>query len=548
MTHKEFAINIKYERLKIGRAEIKKQKQKATETGINMAIKKITSMMLAVVMTVSCAVFGAVPAFAESRGNPDGVYIRQLSSGTCTLASATMMLRQKSLNEGNPTWKNITQASVRKHGWVEGVGIKHSFTYYGIKVERVDLSGEDRREALLEALEEHPEGVEIYDRSVPHAVMVTRYDADEDIFYCADPGLSDQEMPLGDSWMKTVFSGADQEDIIRSIDCIWIITSYTMKSIASESEDSGSVSDSNDSNGNSNSAGSGSNENAGNSSNGSSDGNSNSGNTSNGSSNGSSNAGTSNGSVNSGLADDENSNGNSSANNGSGSGAFVTDDWMNGNIVSGNDALKDDNVSGVSGKNVFTKIRDYTSAGFSDVDLTEWYAPYVQSVYETGLMSGLSGVKAGTFGINGDMTLAQSITIASRIYSKYAGDNEQFNVMNGDSWIDPYIRYAKNNGIITAQTAASNMMDEPVSRAEFSKIMSSALGDSACTQINEVKNGYFKDLYEASAAGRAVYRLCRAGIITGDSHGKFNPESSISRAQVAAIVARITDESLRVKL
>lgn len=517
-----------------------KQKQKVTETGINMAVKKITSIMLAAVMAASCAVFGAVPAFAESVGNPDGVYIKQESSGTCTLASATMMLRQKSLNEGNPTWKNITQTSVRKHGWVEGVGIKHSFTYYGIKVERVDLSGVDKREALLSALDEHPEGVEIYDRSVPHAVMVTRYDADEDIFYCADPGLSDQEMALGDSWMRTVFYGADQEDIIKSIDCIWVITSYTMKSIASENEDNSSASGDDDLNKDS-SEGSDSNENDGNASNGSSNGSAGTVN----SDNSASNNGTSNGSDNSGLADDGADDSNSS---GSGSGALVTDDWMNGNLVSGNDALKDDGTDGTELKNVFPKIRDYTGAGFSDVDLTEWYAPYVQSVYETGLMSGLSGVKAGTFGISGDMTLAQSITIASRIYSKYAGDNEQFEVLSGDSWIDPYIRYAKNNGIITAQTAASNMMDEPVSRAQFSLIMSSALGDSACVQINDVKNGYFKDLYEASAAGRAVYRLCRAGIITGDSHGKFNPEASISRAQVAAIVARVTDSSLRVKL
>lgn len=511
-----------------------KQKQKVTETGINMAVRKITSIMLAAVMAASCAVFGAVPAFAESVGNPDGVYIKQESSGTCTLASATMMLRQKSLNEGNPTWKNITQTSVRKHGWVEGVGIKHSFTYYGIKVERVDLSGVDKREALLSALDEHPEGVEIYDRSVPHAVMVTRYDADEDIFYCADPGLSDQEMELGDSWMRTVFSGADQEDIIKNIDCIWVITSYTMKSISLENEDNSIASDGDDLNDDSN-------DNAGNTSSGSSNGSSGTVN----SDNNASNNGTSNGSGNSGLADDGSNDSDSS---GSGSGVLVTDDWMNGNLVSGNDALKDDGADGTEQKNVFTKIRDYTGAGFSDVDLTEWYAPYVQSVYETGLMSGLSGVKAGTFGINGDMTLAQSITIASRIYSKYAGDNEQFDVLSGDSWIDPYIRYAKNNGIITAQTAASSMMDEPVSRAQFSLIMSSALGDSACTQINDIKNGYFKDLYEASAAGRAVYRLCRAGIITGDSHGKFNPEASISRAQVAAIVARVTDSSLRVKL
>ena len=46
-------------------------------------------------------------------------------------------------------------------------------------------------------------------------------------------------------------------------------------------------------------------------------------------------------------------------------------------------------------------------------------------------MSGLSGVKAGTFGVNGNMTLAQSVTIAARIYSSYAGDKETFAVKSG---------------------------------------------------------------------------------------------------------------------
>ena len=476
-----------------------------------MIMRKVTSLLLVGALAASCVSAGAVVSFAESHGNPDGVYVKQISSGKCTLASATMMLRQKSLNEGNPTWNNITQSSVRSDGWVEGVGIRQSFTYYGMTVERIDLSGGDNRSALLELLDEHPEGVEIYDRGVPHAVLLTRYDENEDVFYCADPGLSDQEMALGDSWLKKASAGATQEDIIRNIDCVWVITSYAMKNIPAEDDnDSNDSSDVNES-------------------------------------------------ENEDFFDDDNGGADDSANtdksdnlkpsdsNPSGSDVLIDDD--KNTTPSGNDALKDDDAQTATG-DVFMKVRSYSTANFSDVDMTEWYAPYVESVYETGLMSGLSGVKAGTFDIDGNMTLAQSVTIASRIYSRYAGDNEAFAVGSGDKWIDPYMRYAEKNNIISAQVAASDAaaLDAPVTRAQFAEMISAAISDSECAEINSIKSNQFSDIYEMGTEGRAIYRLCRAGIITGDSHGNFEPDSTINRAQVAAIVARVTDKALRVKM
>lgn len=459
-----------------------------------MIIKKATSLLLAAFMAASCVAAGGIISFADSVGNPDGVYVKQISSGKCTLASATMMLRQKSLDEGNPTWNNITQSSVRKYGWVEGTGIKQSFTYYGISVERRDLTGYDNRGDLLELLAEHEEGIVIYDRGVPHAVLLTRYDADEDIFYCADPGLSDQEMKLSDSWLKKGATG--QENIINAVDCVWVIASYSMKDIPSE-EDTGSLSGDTDGN-----------------------------------------------SGNAAAPDDNTGDGDYS-----GSDVLVDDDDSSDSTDGKSDAVRNDDDSAAASE-VFAKVRSYDAAGFSDVDLTEWYAPYVRSAYETGLMSGLSGVKAGTFGINGNMTLAQAVTLASRIYSRYAGDNESFTQNSGDSWTDPYMRYAERNNIISAQVADSDAaaLDQPVTRAQFAEIINAAVGDDACASINAVTGSYFSDIYESGTTGRAVYRLCRAGIITGDSKGNFNPDASISRAQVAAIVARITDESLRVRL
>lgn len=419
-----------------------------------MKKRRLISLLLSAAVAVSCLAAGAAVSWADCAGNPDGVFLKEECSGTCTLASATMMLRQKSLNEGNSTWKNITQKSVRAYGWVEGVGIRMSFTYYGMKVKRIDFAaGSDRREEILSLLAEHPEGIEIYDRAVPHAVFLTRYDEDEDVFYCADPGLSTEEMALEDSWMRKVFSGAGQEDIIEGIDNAWVISSYRLMAIPDESE---AVADSGD-----------------------------------------------------------------------------TEEPEITKPVE--DVVRE----------VFPKIRDYAEAAFKDVVKTEWYVSYVKSVYESGLMSGVS---TGKFCPDQEVTLAQAITMAARINSKFADDGKVFAVVTGTDWMRPYLDYAVGNGIITDEVADSAYMNAPVSRAQFAEIISAAVPDDACRQINTIKSGQFPDIRDSGSEGTAVYRLCRAGIITGDSKGNFGPKGTLNRAQMAAITARITDQALRVKL
>ena len=52
----------------------------------------------------------------------------------------------------------------------------------------------------------------------------------------------------------------------------------------------------------------------------------------------------------------------------------------------------------------------------------------------------------------------------------------------------------------------------------------------------------------ASPYGSEIYTFYRAGILTGDSKHNFNPGSSIQRSEVAAILARMMDSTLRQSL
>lgn len=116
--------------------------------------------------------------------NDDSVFIKQSTRGTCTLASAAMVIRRAKLLAGDSDWEEATESAVRGSAWLSGSGILWSFTYDDISMTHDYVSGTGD---LIELLEEHPEGIVAYDSWMPHAILLTDYDAETDTFYCADP-------------------------------------------------------------------------------------------------------------------------------------------------------------------------------------------------------------------------------------------------------------------------------------------------------------------------------------------------------------------------
>lgn len=114
--------------------------------------------------------------------NQASVFIKQGRSDTCILASAVMMVRRAAMASGNANWASITENSMRSTAWLEGSGLYYNFTYAGISVKHGTLAGRDH---VISLLNQHPEGIVIYNTSKPHAILLTDYT--EGIFFCADP-------------------------------------------------------------------------------------------------------------------------------------------------------------------------------------------------------------------------------------------------------------------------------------------------------------------------------------------------------------------------
>ena len=147
--------------------------------------------------------------------NDPSIYLKQEpGSSNCTLYALANMMRRKAILDGRSDWKKIGNgiedptSAFAEAAWKQGDGLKGTIKYEFAKKYTLNAASEsfltqeekdakpsakDKtrlvKERLIALLKDHPEGIECYDTGLPHAVLVTSYDADKDTFYCSDSGL-----------------------------------------------------------------------------------------------------------------------------------------------------------------------------------------------------------------------------------------------------------------------------------------------------------------------------------------------------------------------
>ena len=92
-----------------------------------------------------------------------------------------------------------------------------------------------------------------------------------------------------------------------------------------------------------------------------------------------------------------------------------------------------------------------------------------------------------------------------------------------------------------------NIMNNKATREQFAEILANSLPDNGLYPINNIADNAIPDIRNGDRYGNSIYKLYRAGILTGnDVLGNFSPKSYITRAEVATIVSRIADSDNRV--
>lgn len=197
-------------------------------------------------------------------------------------------------------------------------------------------------------------------------------------------------------------------------------------------------------------------------------------------------------------------------------------------------------TAATTGLGNFKKSNTYYDGMFTDVKSSEWFADSVKSVYEYGLMVGKG---KDTFDPNGNITFAEVVTIAARLHSVYHTGKSSFETT--EPWYEAYTRYfSESDDLKTVYSSFQGIsMSYPATRYDVADIFANIFPENEYAEINFVEEGAIPDV---SISHSEVYKLYRSGILTGsDTRGTFNGGSSITRAEIAAIIVRMINKSIR---
>lgn len=166
---------------------------------------------------------------------------------------------------------------------------------------------------------------------------------------------------------------------------------------------------------------------------------------------------------------------------------------------------------------------------FKDVKKDSWYYKDVMEAVQKGVIIGRDD---GTFDPNGKLTVAEALTLSAKIRSNF--EKEKF-VEGGNRWYDNAVSYNLDKNIINIGDFID--YNKKASREEMAYIFSRTL------PIDEYKlNDTIKDPIDVDSNSKyyeSISRLYKSQILKGRDDGKFDPKTSITRAETATIVNRL---------
>ena len=153
---------------------------------------------------------------------------------------------------------------------------------------------------------------------------------------------------------------------------------------------------------------------------------------------------------------------------------------------------------------------------FTDVAEGDWFYSFVKQMYNKKIISGMT---ATTFVPNGTLTYGQALKLLVA-----AIDSDPGNASSGH-WASNYLAAAKEKG-----WTGDVDLDGKITRLAFCQIAAKAKGLTEQPASNP-----FTDTADTS-----VLALVNKGVINGMSENTFAPDNTLTRAQIAKIIALLT--------
>jgi len=180
-------------------------------------------------------------------------------------------------------------------------------------------------------------------------------------------------------------------------------------------------------------------------------------------------------------------------------------------------------------------VRAGQSGVFTDIPADFWAYDYVMALYNAGITTGYID---GTYRPSQNVSRSQMAAFIVR--AKFGEDfsystTQHFSDMPDTHWAFKYVQKMYDEGITTGYPDGTFRSSQNVTRGQMATFIIKALfGDSFSYTLIP----YFSDVPDTHWAFKYVQKMYDGGITTGYADGTCRPSQNVSRAQMAAFIAR----------
>lgn len=178
---------------------------------------------------------------------------------------------------------------------------------------------------------------------------------------------------------------------------------------------------------------------------------------------------------------------------------------------------------------------------FNDVSANDWFASAVDYVTGKGMMNGTAD---NTFSPKANTTRGMVVTVLYRLENQPSTSAASFTDVASGAYYANAVAWANANGIVSGYGSGKFGPNDKVTReqlaailyryAQYKKYDVSVGEDTNILSYNDAQS-------ISSYAIPAIQWACGAGVVTGKSGSKLDPKGNATRAEVAAMLMRFSE-------
>ena len=176
-------------------------------------------------------------------------------------------------------------------------------------------------------------------------------------------------------------------------------------------------------------------------------------------------------------------------------------------------------------------------AKFTDIDSEAWYYDYVTTIVEKGLMNGISETE---FAPDASLTRGMFVTILYRVEGEPAvEDDVNFTDVVASQYYENAVKWANSNGIVKGITETEFAPDAEVTHEQMAA-MFARYADYKKLEVPAKDDVTYTDSEMISEYAKAAVETAnKLGVLIGNTDGSFAPKKNATRAEAAALFARL---------